>query len=93
MLCCIKETLIHNFVFSSELLLSTIQSTDHVAASDALVYCVGALKFLSGNATVLKQLVHLNCLEAVAKLLVAINKTVWEVCHMNIQIVARFCKI
>ena len=59
-----------------ELLIEAAQSTDHITSADALVYCVGSLKFLSGNTTVLKHLVKLNCISAMVHLLKSINKTV-----------------
>ncbi len=62
--------------FISELLVETIRLADHIASAEALVYCVGALKFLSGNTLLLKTLVKKNALEALAKILAAINKTV-----------------
>ena len=65
-----------NTLYHIELLIEASQTTDHITSSDALVYCVGALKFLSGNTTVLKHLVKLNCIDAMANLLKAINKTV-----------------
>ncbi len=57
-------------------MIDTASYTDHVISGDALVYCVGALKFLSGNSTVLKHLHKRGCLESLAKLLININKTV-----------------
>ena len=63
-------------LFVTELLLETATSADHVASADALVYCVGALKFLSGTGTVIKVLARRNCLHAMAVLLARINKTV-----------------
>ena len=61
---------------ATDLLLETATTADHVASADALVYCVGALKFLSGTSTVIKVLARRNCLHSMAVLLAAINKTV-----------------
>ena len=62
--------------YIAALLVDTARTTDPIVAPEALVYCVGALKFLSGNTTILKQLVRNNCIEAAGKLLAAINKQV-----------------
>ena len=53
-----------------------MNTADHLASADALVYCVGSLKFLSGNSTVVKHLVKKNVIGALARLLLAINRTV-----------------
>ena len=57
-------------------LIETAKSADHLTSADALVYCVGSLKFLSGNSGVVKYLVKKRCIEALARLLTAINKSV-----------------
>ncbi len=63
-------------VVSTELMLDTIRLIDHIVAADALVYCVGSLKFLTGNSTLLKSLHKKGCFETLSKLLIRINKTV-----------------
>lgn len=40
---------------------------------DALIYCVGALKLLSGSSTLMKELVQKDCIETLIQLLEAIN--------------------
>ncbi|XP_076467000.1 armadillo repeat-containing protein 2-like isoform X2 [Babylonia areolata] len=57
------------------LLLDTIRSTDHVTSCEALIYCVGAVKFLTGNSDILKRLARLDCVKVLATLLHNINKT------------------
>lgn len=60
----------------SDLLMETVRITDPSSSSDALVYCCGALKFLTGNNSVMKHLVKHNCVDTMAKLLFSINKIV-----------------
>ena len=60
----------------SDLMLEMCRTTDHVTSADALVYCIGSLKFLSGNSTALKKLHKRGCFEVLARILVNINKTV-----------------
>ncbi|BFZ09273.1 hypothetical protein BsWGS_12312 [Bradybaena similaris] len=57
------------------LLLETIHSTDHVSSCEALIYCIGAIKFLSGNSDILKRLAKLDCVKTLAALIHSINKT------------------
>lgn len=59
-----------------DVLLDTLKSTDPFSASEALVFCIGSLKLLTGNATIVKQLVKKDCIENLAILLNSINKTV-----------------
>ena len=70
----------------TDLLIETAHSADHVASADALVYCVGSLKFLSGTPTVVKHLVKRHCVESMARLLASINNTVstWRTSHQSI---------
>ncbi|GFS09328.1 armadillo repeat-containing protein 2, partial [Elysia marginata] len=56
------------------LLLETIRIADPVASCEALIYCVGAIKFLTGNADILKRLAKLDCIKTLAFLLHSINK-------------------
>ncbi|RUS90870.1 hypothetical protein EGW08_001377 [Elysia chlorotica] len=56
------------------LLLETIRNADPVASCEALIYCVGAIKFLTGNADILKRLAKLDCIKTLAFLLHSINK-------------------
>ena len=72
---------------ATDLLLETATTADHVASADALVYCVGALKFLSGTSTVIKVLARRNCLHSMAVLLAAINKTV----RVRLRVLERAC--
>ncbi|KAL5009503.1 hypothetical protein ScPMuIL_011808 [Solemya velum] len=58
-----------------DLLLETLKSTDHVAGYEALIYCVGTFKFLTGNTTICKRLVKKCCIENLAQLLNNINRT------------------
>ncbi|KAI8498698.1 Armadillo repeat-containing protein 2 [Branchiostoma belcheri] len=55
------------------LLVSVVQTADPNQSCEALVYCCGALKFLSGNAALMKELSAMNCTEALAKLLSSVN--------------------
>ncbi|XP_041354443.1 armadillo repeat-containing protein 2-like [Gigantopelta aegis] len=58
-----------------DLMLNTIRFSDHVASCEGLVYCVGAVKFLTGNATILKKLATKECIEILTKLMQNIQKT------------------
>ena len=49
---------------------------DVIATPEALIYCLGALKFLTGNGTIAKQLVSKECIEKLSTLLTSINKLV-----------------
>ncbi|PVD28492.1 hypothetical protein C0Q70_11080 [Pomacea canaliculata] len=57
------------------LLLDTIRGADHQVSCEALIYCVGAVKFLTGNATILKRLARLDCIKVLATLMHNIIKT------------------
>ena len=57
-------------------MLETIRNADPVASCEALIYCVGAIKFLTGNADILKRLAKLDCIKTLALLLHSINKVV-----------------
>jgi len=61
---------------STDLLLDTMNGVDVLGTTEALIYCVGSLKFLTGNATIAKQLVHNECIEKLSALLDAVNKLV-----------------
>ncbi|XP_023146332.2 armadillo repeat-containing protein 2 isoform X1 [Amphiprion ocellaris] len=52
-----------------DLLLDVLCNEDVPASGEALLYCVGTLKFLSGNAAVLRLLLDKNCISAAQKLL------------------------
>lgn len=69
-----------------DLLLETVRSTDHVSATEALIYCVGAIKFLTGNTKIVKELVKKDCIEALSNLLLGINKTNRENSKPNDQL-------
>ncbi|KAL3882503.1 hypothetical protein ACJMK2_028840 [Sinanodonta woodiana] len=58
-----------------DLLLDTLQSIDHNTSHEALIYCIGAFKFLSGNSSIVKRLVKKDCVERLASLLASINKS------------------
>ena len=60
----------------SDLLLDTIRTTDHQTSCEALIYCVGAVKFLTGNSDILKRLARLDCVKVFATLMHNVNKTV-----------------
>lgn len=64
------------FISNSDLLLDTIQNTDHVTSCEALIYCVGAVKFLTANATILKKLAQLDSIKILANLMHKIIKSV-----------------
>ncbi|KAK6168886.1 hypothetical protein SNE40_020049 [Patella caerulea] len=69
----------------TELLLETIKVVDHETACEALIYCVGTIKFLTGNSTLLKQLARKECIETLSRLLHNINKTNREYGKINEQ--------
>ncbi|XP_005102121.1 armadillo repeat-containing protein 2 isoform X2 [Aplysia californica] len=56
------------------LLLDTIRSSDPSSSCEALIYCVGAVKFLTGNPNILKRLAKLDCVKTLATLMHSINK-------------------
>ncbi|KAK0053512.1 armadillo repeat-containing protein 2 [Biomphalaria pfeifferi] len=56
------------------LLLETIRATDVTHSWEALIYLVGAVKFLTGNADILKRLAKLDCIKTLALLMHSINK-------------------
>ena len=64
------------FVIFTELLLETMNGVDILGTHEALIYCVGSLKFLTGNATIAKQLVQKHCIEKLSTLLDSIIKLV-----------------
>uniref|UniRef100_A0A3B5A5X6 Armadillo repeat-containing protein 2-like n=1 Tax=Stegastes partitus TaxID=144197 RepID=A0A3B5A5X6_9TELE len=49
----------NDVLFQSNLLLDVLCSEDVSASGEALLYCVGTLKFLSGNTTVVRLLFHM----------------------------------
>lgn len=67
---------LNSYLSVVDVLLDTLKSTDPFSASEALVFCIGSLKLLTGNATIVKQLVKKDCIENLAILLNSINKTV-----------------
>ncbi|XP_076078717.1 armadillo repeat-containing protein 2-like isoform X1 [Mytilus galloprovincialis] len=69
-----------------DLLLETVRNTDPVSSSEALIYCVGAIKFMTGNTKIVKELVKKDCIEALANLLIGINKTNRENSKPNDQL-------
>lgn len=70
-------------LFVVDVLLDTLKSTDPFSASEALVFCIGSLKLLTGNATIVKQLVKKDCIENLAILLNSINKTVSQLIFLH----------
>ena len=62
-----------------ELLLETLGSIDISTSHEAMIYCIGALKFLTGNSTIAKQLVKIDCVERLSTSLSCINKTVSDI--------------
>ncbi|XP_053193106.1 armadillo repeat-containing protein 2 [Scomber japonicus] len=50
-------------------LLGVLSSEDVSASGEALLYCVGTLKFLSGNSAILRLLLDKNCLGVAQKLI------------------------
>lgn len=50
-------------------LLSVLTNEDVSASGEALLYCVGALKFLSGNTAILRLLLDKNCIGVAQKLI------------------------
>jgi hypothetical protein len=53
-----------------------MNGVDILGTHEALIYCVGSLKFLTGNATIAKQLVQKHCIEKLSTLLDSIIKLV-----------------
>ena len=48
----------------ADLLIDLATTSDHMSNAEGLVYCVGSLKFLSGNSTVVRHLVQRHIVEA-----------------------------
>ncbi|XP_048768043.1 armadillo repeat-containing protein 2-like isoform X2 [Ostrea edulis] len=61
-----------------DVLMDTLRGTDPFSASEALVFCIGSLKLLTGNSTIVKQLIKKDCIENLAILFNSINKTIRE---------------
>ncbi|KAK3097116.1 hypothetical protein FSP39_006506 [Pinctada imbricata] len=61
-----------------DVLMETIKATDLSTSGEALVFCVGALKLLTGNSTIVKHLVKRDCIENLATLLSSINRKIRE---------------
>lgn len=59
-----------------EMLVETARAADNTACTELLVYCLGALKFLSGNASIAKRLASKQHLTSLVQVLSAVNKTV-----------------
>lgn len=51
------------------MLLAILITEDVSASGEALLYCVGALKFLSGNSAILTLLLDNNCMSVAQKLI------------------------
>lgn len=52
-----------------DLFLGLLSSEDVSVSGEALLYCVGALKFLSGNSAILRLLLDNNCIGAAQTLI------------------------
>ncbi|XP_072036074.1 armadillo repeat-containing protein 2-like [Amphiura filiformis] len=57
-----------------DLVVSLLSRVEYPDLGEALVYCLGALKFLSGNTTVSQRLSQAPLIQALAKLLASINE-------------------
>lgn len=56
-----------------EQLQQVIRAAEPASCPDALIYCVGALKLLSGSSAIMKELVQKDCIETLTLLLETIN--------------------
>ncbi|XP_043921248.1 armadillo repeat-containing protein 2 isoform X2 [Protopterus annectens] len=56
-------------------LLDVLKSEDMLSNSEALLYCLGAIKFLSGNANLIKYMLNENLLETLVQLMKHISNT------------------
>lgn len=54
---------------SLDSLLDVLSDEDVSASGEALLYCVGTLKFLSGNASILRLMLDKNCIGVAQKLI------------------------
>lgn len=61
---------------NTDLLIDTLQMPDIMGSAEALVYCIGALKFLSSNDAIARHLVKKDLIEKLARLLSTVNKIV-----------------
>lgn len=86
------ESLVSSCV--SDSLLNVLYSEDVSVSGEALLYCVGALKFLSGNATILGLLLDKNCMGVAQKLLQALcavdDTNVKTAGHILVQVRLKF---
>lgn len=66
---CAIWLLIFHFPPCLDLFLGILSNEDVSASGEALLYCVGALKFLSGNSAILRLLLDNNCIGVAQKLI------------------------
>lgn len=59
---CTTWMLIFHFPLYVESFLALLSNEDVSASGEALLYCVGALKFLSGNSKIVRILLDNNCI-------------------------------
>lgn len=66
---CTARTLIFHFHLCLESFLGLLITEDVSASGEALLYCVGALKFLSGNSEIVRLLLDNNCIGVAQELI------------------------
>lgn len=86
--------IIFAFLPCLDLFLGLLSSEDVSASGEALLYCVGALKFLSGNSEILRLLLDSNCIGAaqtlIRRLCTVEDTNLTMAGHILVQVCDRF---
>lgn len=83
-------------VLSPECFLTVLTNEDVSTSGEALLYCVGALKFLSGNSSMVKLLLDNSCIAVSQKLIrrlcTAEKDSFTMAGHILVQVCCHFSK-
>jgi len=60
-------------IFLLDCLLEVLKTEDLLKNDEALLYCMGAMKFMSGNAVLLNEMVNKGAIETLLQLMKQIN--------------------
>ena len=60
-------------IFLLDCLLEVLRTEDLLKNDEALLYCMGAMKFMSGNAVLLNEMVNKGAIETLLQLMKQIN--------------------
>lgn len=61
-------------IFSIDSLLEVLRAEDLQATTEAFLYCMGAIKFISGNAKLINEMVSKGTVEILLQLMKQINE-------------------